>query len=103
MGWGREELQQGWAIYRVLCTQLRCCSVIDCLLLLPHLHAGANVVPAHLFESEVTPARLRRLVGDAKAVGMNLLRVSALNRLNGSLHSTDCLGHEHAAGEVACN
>lgn len=61
------------------------------------------MVPAHLFESEVKPARLRRLVGDAKAVGMNMLRVSALNRLNGSLHSTDCLGHEHAAGEVACN
>lgn len=34
------------------------------------------MVPAHLFESEVTPARLRRLVANAKAVGMNLLRVS---------------------------
>lgn len=37
--------------------------------------AGANVVPAHVFEGEATPARLRRLVADAKAVGMNMLRV----------------------------
>lgn len=29
-----------------------------------------------MFEDEVTPTRLRRLVADSKAVGMNMLRVS---------------------------
>jgi hypothetical protein len=38
-------------------------------------HAGANIVPAHVFEPAATPARLSRLVADAKAAHMNMLRV----------------------------
>ncbi|PSC75824.1 molecular chaperone [Micractinium conductrix] len=36
---------------------------------------GANIVPAHLLEPAGTAAQLSRLVGDAKAAGMNMLRV----------------------------
>lgn len=42
---------------------------------LPLAVAGANLVPAHVFEPAVTPAQLRRLVGDARAAHMNMLRV----------------------------
>lgn len=37
--------------------------------------AGANMVPAHVFEPAVTPGRLRQLVGAARAAHMNMLRV----------------------------
>ena len=36
---------------------------------------GANIVPAHILETSVTSAQLRRLVGDARAAHMNMLRV----------------------------
>ena len=36
---------------------------------------GANIVPAHILETAVTGAQLQRLVEDARAAHMNMLRV----------------------------
>ncbi|KAL6782296.1 hypothetical protein ACKKBG_A06260 [Auxenochlorella protothecoides x Auxenochlorella symbiontica] len=41
----------------------------------PMFARGANVIPDDVLESAVTPARLARQVADARAVGMNMLRV----------------------------
>lgn len=41
----------------------------------PPASPGANIVPAHIFETAATDAQLRRLVGDAKAAHINMLRV----------------------------
>lgn len=48
------------------------------------------MVPAHIFEPAVTPARLRRLVGDAKAAHMNMLRVWGGGRYAGEAFYAAC-------------
>ena len=64
---------RGWSSERGGCARalLRCPTLLH-LVCAP---AGANVVPAAVFESAVTPEFLRHLVEDARAVGMNMLRV----------------------------
>ena len=43
--------------------------------LLSYSAAGANIVPADILETRVTPAALQGLVRSAKAAHMNMLRV----------------------------
>lgn len=40
-----------------------------------HVCAGSNAVPVDIFHSRMTPAAVRRLVADAAAANMNMLRV----------------------------